>query len=97
MELTEFKKSLAFEKPPQNIRDLAKALWFDAKGNWEKAHEIAQIDQGNYVYDRIHAYLHRKEGDIFNAKYWYRRINVPFPTESLEEEWERLVEEYLKN
>lgn len=95
MEFNEFKKSLSLEKPPENIQILAKALWFDGKGNWKKAHEIAQMDEGNYVYDRIHAYLHRKEGDIFNAKYWYRRINVDFPNESLEKEWEMLVGEYL--
>ncbi|MES2796453.1 MAG: hypothetical protein V4683_10830 [Bacteroidota bacterium] len=91
----EFKKTLLDDFPPKNIADLLEALWYDAKGNWEKAHEIAQKDEGNYIYDRIHAYLHRKEGDIFNAKYWYRRINADFPTESLEKEWEGLVDEYL--
>lgn len=97
MGIIEFTKSLSTDNPPQNISILAKALWFDGKGNWQKAHEIAQTEEGNYIYDRIHAYLHRKECDIFNAKYWYRRINLDFPKISLEEEWEELVEEYIKN
>lgn len=95
MTLTEFHNSLKNNTLPPNMRDPLTALWFDAKNNWEKAHEIAQKEEGNLVYDRIHAYLHRKEGDIFNAKYWYRLINLPFPTISLEKEWENLVIEYL--
>ena len=61
----------------------------------KKPHQIAQKDEGNYIYDRIHAYLHRKEGDIFNAKYWYTRIKTSFPSISLDQEWANLVEEYL--
>lgn len=95
MNLVEFKASLSEKNPPENYSDLLKALWFDGKGNWEKAHQFAQKDEGNPAYDRIHAYLHRKEGDLFNAKYWYRRINVKFPTESLVDEWENLVDVYL--
>ena len=95
MTLADFKKTIEINRLPDNISVFLKALWFDAKGDWEKAHNIAQKDEGNILYDRIHAYLHRKEGDIFNAKYWYRRINNPFPDISLTEEWEILVEEYL--
>jgi hypothetical protein len=95
MTLADFKKTIELNKLPDNISVFLQALWFDAKGDWNSAHNIAQKDEGNLLYDRIHAYLHRKEGDIFNAKWWYRRINVPFPNISLEAEWEYLVEEYL--
>ncbi len=74
--------------------DLLRALWHVWNGNWEKAHEIAQSKEGTYDYDRIHAYLHREEGDQFNAAWWYRRLGLPFPTISLREEWQLLVEEY---
>lgn len=94
MNLAEFKTSLSENQPPAAMNIFLKALWHDANGNWEKAHEITQIDEGNYQYDRIHAYLHRKEGDIFNAKWWYNRIKVPFPSESLDDEWEKLVQMY---
>lgn len=71
-----------------------KALWHAKKGNWDRAHEIAQSNEGEYDYDRIHAYLHRVEGDLFNAKWWYRQIGVAFPEISLDEEWQQLVEYY---
>ncbi|MGM0945225.1 MAG: hypothetical protein ACQEW9_08580 [Bacteroidota bacterium] len=69
------------------------SLWFDAKGNWEKAHD--QVDQleGKDA-ARIHAYLHRKEGDQWNADYWYRRAGEARPNMTLDEEWEYLVERY---
>ena len=75
--------------------DQLKALWQDKKGNWERAHELAQKKEGDWDYDRIHAYLHRVEGDLFNAKWWYRQLNLDYPKVSLTEEWEELVERYL--
>lgn len=95
MDFQQFKDSFSGEFPPKEFTDPLKALWYDGKGHWEKAHQFAQKHEGNFEYDRIHAYLHRKEGDIFNAKYWYRRIDLPFPAQSLDEEWQSLVEEYL--
>ncbi|SDC64198.1 hypothetical protein SAMN04488104_100323 [Algoriphagus faecimaris] len=69
------------------------SLWLDAKDNWEKAHD--QVDQleGKDA-ARIHAYLHRKEGDQWNADYWYRRAGEARPNMTLDEEWEYLVERY---
>lgn len=90
-----FINSLDYNTLPINLSEPLAALWHDAKNDWEKAHEIAQKQEGNLVYDKIHAYLHRKEGDIFNAKYWYHRINTPFPKISLEQEWEILLNENL--
>jgi hypothetical protein len=77
----------------ENI-DLLNALKFDAEGDWEAAHEIAQSNEGNYLYDRLHAYLHRKEGDKFNANYWYQRCKIKYPNCSLSEEWQILKELY---
>ena len=66
----------------------------DAKGDWEKSHNIAQdihSDTGSW----IHAYLHRKEGDIFNADYWYSKAGKKRPSVSLEKEWEEIVTDLL--
>lgn len=70
------------------------ALWNDAKGNWEEAHNIVQkIDHPDGAW--VHAYLHRKEGDEFNAKFWYDLAGKKFPTTALEEEWEEIASYFL--
>lgn len=69
---------------------LLKALWHDARGEWDKAHGLAQ-DVNNQDGSWIHAYLHRKEGDRSNALYWYHRANRKIPAYSLEQEWEEIV------
>lgn len=66
------------------------ALWFDRQGDWEQAHEAAQADEGREG-AWVHAYLHRKEGDTVNARYWYRRAGQPMAGGSLETEWEAIV------
>ena len=77
---------------------LLHALWHDAHGDWARAHSIAQdIDTPEAA--RVHAYLHRKEGDTFNAAYWYRRASlltngIPF-TGSLSDEWTTLATYFL--
>ena len=69
---------------------LLQALWHDARGDWSRAHELAQdIDDTNGAW--VHAYLHRKEGDLANARYWYRRARKLEATDSLEDEWLRIV------
>ena len=80
--------------PPSALSSAVQALWWDAKGDWNKAHECAQArddDEGMSV----HAYLHRKEGDQENACYWYRRVSKPPATVSLDEEWEQLAQALL--
>jgi hypothetical protein len=62
------------------------ALWWDARGDWERAHALAQIDEADPSSAWVHAYLHRKEGDLSNAAYWYRRAGRPVATGSLEKE-----------
>jgi hypothetical protein len=89
----EFKASLTGPAPPA-VAPLLLSLWHDARGEWDTAHRIAQdieTPEGAWV----HAYLHRKEGDIGNARYWYRRAARPEATDPLEREWERLVSALL--
>ena len=89
-----FRASLTDTAPPQDISAPLTALWWAAKGDWDKAHAIAQDDasaEGSWV----HAYLHRVEGDLGNASYWYRRADKPVATDALEMEWERIVATFL--
>lgn len=95
MDLINFKNTLVENQVPKHLPILVQALWHDAKGDWEAAHNIAQAKEGTLAYDQLHAYLHRKEGDKFNANYWYRRCGESMPKISLEEEWEVLVERFI--
>jgi hypothetical protein len=93
MTLDEFKASVTAATPP-GVPPLLLALWHDARGDWEKAHTLAQdIDDASGWW--VHAYLHRKEGDLGNAGYWYRRAKQPVATDSLEAEWSRIVSTLL--
>ena len=91
----QFNESLLQPQLPVELHPVLQALWYDAKGNWEQAHNIAQSREGNQPYDRLHAYLHRKEGDRFNANYWYRRAGASFFDGSLDDEWNVLVQQNL--
>ncbi len=93
MTLQEFKLSLT-EKQPPLVAVLLQALWHDAQGDWEKAHNIAQ-DVHTADGSWIHAYLHRVEGDTSNAQYWYNRANRKMPKQALKEEWDDIVSELL--
>jgi hypothetical protein len=97
MNITEFNNTLQNQHPPKEISEILEALWHDAKGDWEAAHNIAQTQEGVQEYDRLHAYLHRKEGDNWNANYWYRRAKTTMPDVSLEAEWALLVEKELSS
>ncbi|MDN3581788.1 hypothetical protein [Mucilaginibacter flavus] len=92
--LADFKASLNSNQPDSSLSVQLKSLWYDGKGDWQKAH--AQVD---HLSDRssawVHAYLHRKEGDVWNADYWYRQARQTRPDISLDEEWEQLVVEFL--
>jgi hypothetical protein len=94
MTFEDFKNSLTQTNPPA-VSDLLKALWFEGKGDWESAHNIAQ-DIHNNDGSWIHAYLHRVEGDLGNASYWYSRANRKMPTSSLKDEWSAIVKELLE-
>ncbi len=90
MTFDEFKESLSHTAPPKNIPQNLLALWRDSTGSWDEAHKIVQKTSG-FDGDWIHAYLHRKEGDLSNASYWYSRIGKILPQKSLNQEWEELV------
>ena len=79
---------------PDRFQGALLALWWDAHGNWERAHEVAQDVEGSHG-AWVHAYLHRKEGDLGNAGYWYRRAGRQPATGALELEWSYLVETLL--
>lgn len=89
MTLDEFRFTLTSDTPPQVAPPLL-ALWHDAKGDWDRAHQIAQ-DVPDPAGAWIHAYLHRKEGDAANAAYWYQRARQPVAADALDIEWERIV------
>ena len=89
MTLDEFRETLSAAAPP-HVSDALRALWHDATGDWNRAHEVAQaIDGPDGAW--VHAYLHRKEGDTGNARYWYRRAGRPEAHDSLQAEWDRLA------
>jgi len=86
--------SLSQTTPPAGATPLLQALWWEAKGDWTRAHEIAQeIESRNAAW--VHAYLHRREGDISNAGYWYRQAGRPECRLPLDEEWQQLVSTLL--
>ena len=94
MTLEEFRLTLTKNAPPAELSPAQRAMWEDAKGNWNAAHAIAQeIDDRTGSW--IHAYLHRREGDLGNAGYWYRRAGQPAASDTLEEEWARIVSALL--
>lgn len=95
MNLDEFKSTIENgDSPPDGLGDPLKALWYEAKGDWERAHDLSQ-SAGNRDGDWVHAYLHRVEGDLSNASYWYSRAGRPRFDGSLAEEWDAIVGEML--
>jgi hypothetical protein len=94
MTFDQFKESLSSDLPPGSFSGYLKALWYDAKNDWKKAHNIIQ-DIEDTTASWIHAYLHRKEGDIGNADYWYHRAGRKRSAISLEEEWADIVKALL--
>jgi hypothetical protein len=94
MDFAAFRETLAQAAPPAGVSRALAGLWWDAKGDWDKAHECAQEvedEAGNWV----HAYLHRKEGDASNAGHWYRRAGQAHSQATLEAEWEAIVKALL--
>lgn len=96
MTLTEFQQlmetqQLSLETLPKALQ----ALFYDKKGNWNQAHEIVQ-NASDADSAWVHAYLHRKEGDLSNARYWYRRSNQPEFSGELSQEWEAITSDLLK-
>lgn len=94
MTMDEFKHTLKDKQPPKDCSSLLRALWHDRKGDWDHAHKLAQ-DVSSKDGSRVHAYLHRKEGNEGNAGYWYKNASQGFCRENLEKEWEDLVSDFL--
>ena len=94
MTVDEFRASLELAAPPKGLTAPLAALWWDAKGDWRRAHESAQQDEGKDG-SWVHAYLHRKEGDQSNAAYWYSRAGKPVCREPLDAEWLSIARDLL--
>jgi hypothetical protein len=94
MNFQEFCDSVEAGSLPSELNHALAGLWWDGRGDWEKAHESAQQDEGP-AGSWVHAYLHRKEGDISNAGYWYHRAGKPPASGSLEEEWNAIASSLL--
>ena len=90
MKIEDFKTTLTNPKPPAGTAPTLAALWWAAKGDWDKAHGIVMKEESRDA-AWVHAYLHRVEGDLDNAGYWYRQAGQPAAKDSLEAEWARIT------
>jgi hypothetical protein len=89
MDLSGLRDSLSATEPPPKLSAALRALWHEAKGDWKRAHEIVQ-EEDDESSAWVHAYLHRKEGDLSNAGYWYRRASKPVCSTALDYEWQEI-------
>jgi hypothetical protein len=94
MTFAEFKQSLAKRTPPEELSPALAALWWAGKDQWDKAHVLV-MDEGGKDCARVHAYLHRVEKDLENARYWYRQAGVPPASGPLEAEWAAIARDLL--
>ncbi len=92
--MADFRASLSAAAPAVELNAPLAALWWAAKGKWDAAHKIVQ-DEETADAAWVHAYLHRVEGDLGNAGYWYRRADKPVALDGLETEWERIASALL--
>ncbi|MCB9281136.1 MAG: hypothetical protein H6562_19765 [Lewinellaceae bacterium] len=90
-----FVSSLNGNEIPNQFSLALQVLWYQKKGRWDRSHEIAQ-DMNTPEGAWLHAFLHRDEGDNWNAGYWYRQAGKPVPAVSIETEWEDLVRYFLE-
>jgi hypothetical protein len=88
--LSEFKRTLSDSSPPPTLTAVLQALWWAAKGDWDKAHGIV-MNEGGAEAAWVHAYLHRVEGDLENARYWYRQAQRKAASGALEAEWDEMA------
>jgi hypothetical protein len=95
MTIDEFRNTITSVSPP-SVSPALIALWHDARGDWDAAHHVAQ-DVEDETGAWVHAYLHRKEGDLSNASYWYHRAHRPVQSGSLETEWAQIVTALLSS
>lgn len=94
MTAEEFVRSIAEDDPPRGLGAPLEALWWDANGDWSRAHALVdELETREGM--AVHAYLHRKEGAEGNADYWYRRVGGGAQGRTLDEEWKALMEELV--
>jgi hypothetical protein len=91
----EFRRSLSGPAPPAGLSPALAGLWWAGRDDWEAAHKIV-MDEAGKDYARVHGHLHRVEGDLGNARYWYRRAGVPVPETTLQAEWAAIARELLR-
>src|SRR4051812_4883852 len=89
-----FKRSLAKPRPPEGLEPALVALWWAGKKKWSRAHDLVMAGEGADC-AWVHAYLHRSEGDLENARYWYRQARKPSLSGTLEVEWAAIASELL--
>jgi hypothetical protein len=94
MNLSEFKRTLSKAKPPADLAPALAALWWAGKDDWDAAHKIV-MDEADKESAWVHAYLHRVEGDLPNARYWYRQAQRPVSSKPLTAEWDAIAEALL--
>lgn len=94
LSFADFMKSTTGVVAPAGLDPALRALWHDARGEWDEAHALAQ-ETGGADGAWVHAYLHRKEGDAANAGYWYRRAGRPAASGELRAEWEAMARALL--
>jgi len=92
--MSDFRRSCAAARPPAELARPPEALWWAAKGDWDKAHKIVMEEEGADA-AWVHAHLHRVEGDLPNAGYWYRTAGRPVASGALDEEWAVIAAELL--
>ena len=90
MNAAALKESVAAEAPPSGLSGPLEGLWWAAKGDWDKAHKIVQDDEGREA-AWVHAYLHRVEGDLPNARYWYSTAGKPVAQGAIDDEWSAIA------
>ena len=90
MDDAEFHLSLSADAPPRGLTPATQALWWDRKGRWDQAHAVVAEDESREA-AWVHAYLHRREGDAGNARYWYAQARQPVCSRSLDQEWSAIA------
>lgn len=94
MTYSEFVESTMSDEPPGDVSPYLLALWHERRGDWDVSHQIIQ-DVDTKTASQIHAYLHRVEGDVWNADFWYRRAGMSRPAVDTTGEWEIIVKSLL--
>jgi len=95
MDISEFRRCIRNAKPPAGLTPALAALWWAGKDKWDEAHRIV-MDEAGKDCAWVHAYLHRREGDLANARYWYRQAGQGETTESVAAEWDSIAQALLR-